>query len=69
MQKEDGQLRELTPAQEKQYLEDARNGRVRTVRPIFTVGEIVIVKGGHFRIQSLGNRGMVLIGVPAKENK
>ena len=34
--------------------------------PVFTIGEIVDIKGGKFRIQNFGKRGrIVLKGVPS----
>ncbi len=54
-------LRDLT-----QESKDATGVPRRYQGPTFTVGEVVDVKGGKFRVQSFGKRGrIVLRGVPA----
>lgn len=54
-------LRDLT-----QEAKDETGVPRRFQGPVFTVGEIVDVKGGKFRIQSFGKRGrIVLRGVPS----
>lgn len=57
MQDKTGELHPVTTP--LQLYEAAKKGW-----PVFTKGEILTIKGGSFRIRSLGRKCMVLEGVP-----
>jgi len=63
MQQNDGTLMGLSKAEMEEILRD-KTPEERTLTPIFSVGELLEIRGGKFRIVALGTNGMRLRGVP-----
>lgn len=63
MQQNDGTLMGLSKAEMEEILRD-KTPEERTLTPIFSVGELLEIRGGKFRIIALGTGGMLLRGVP-----
>ena len=61
MQMDDGHLEPIDQAAIKQHYADRGTGLPDV---IFHVGEKVHVKGGEFKIKSMGRRMMILEGLP-----
>lgn len=64
MQQENGTMKMLTEAQLKALRESEEIPENRTLTPIFSVGDLLEIRGGKFRIVALGTDGMRLRGVP-----
>ena len=65
MQMDDGHLEEITAEANRTFM-DCVEGNPDLC---FRVGERVKVKGGDFRIKSMGNKMMVLEGLPGTRIK
>lgn len=63
MQQKDGTLLGLSKAEMEEILRD-KTPEERTLTPIFSVGDLLEIRGGKFRIVELGTNGMRLRGVP-----
>lgn len=63
MQQNDGTLMGISKAEMEEILRD-KTPEERTLTPIFTVGELLEIRGGKFRIVALGKNYMRLRGVP-----
>jgi len=61
MQMDDGHLEPVSQAQLKTHYAEGGTGMPDVV---FRIGEDVKIKGGDFRIKSMGRRSMVLEGLP-----
>ena len=68
MQREDGKMKLLSEA-EAAAIRDRLGPEERTLTPLFSVGELLEIRGGKFRIVALGTNGMRLRGVPWSTTK
>ena len=68
MQREDGKMKLLSEA-EAAAIRDRLGPEERTLTPLFTIGELLEIRGGKFRIVALGTNGMRLRGVPWSTTK
>lgn len=48
----------------KEFMADKMTPEERTLMPLFSVGELLEIRGGKFRIIAVGASGMRLRGVP-----
>jgi len=63
MQQANGTMKKLSDAQAA-ALRDDMTQEERTLMPLFSVGELLEIRGGKFRIVALGRKYMRLQGVP-----
>jgi hypothetical protein len=68
MQQNDGTMKMLTEA-EAAAIRDRATPEERTLMPLFTVGELLEIRGGKFRIVTLDADCMRLRGVPWSTTK
>lgn len=67
MQQNDGTMKMLSAHDAKvlkEFMSNKMTPEERTLIPLFTVGELLEIRGGKFRIIALGTNGMRLRGVP-----
>ena len=72
MQQENGTMKMLSDHDAKvikEFMADKMTPEERTLTPLFSVGELLEIRGGKFRIVALGTNGMRLRGVPWSTTK
>jgi hypothetical protein len=55
----------VVPISEEEYSKRKADGSA----PVFRIGELVTVNGGHFRVRKITRKDLVLRGVPAGMEK